>query len=392
MRLQSLLKLTIGFCVASLILTACDSGGDTPPEENADADSQVVTPAETAVFLPTDAPTVEPTATNTPALPPPTAVPLELQFDDLSAGQYSFSMVGALSTDIGFTPFDVGLAGVEYKLAPNGTNQDGPYQVELWSDILTDGTTEDTTARIIFILPASVGSGTVTVIGRDQMTSPTDVGVEIVTGFGTQRFGTTATGSINIIANGGVAGVFTAEFNELAISDEAGNTILASGRTSAIPFRPQETADLTLSGAIEYVPSFDQLIYALSADTGTAANNDWRLDVTAINTEDIPYIIQHRLHIRPNLSAGTYEITPRVSELDARPEDLDATGYVELFNVNDGTQIIPEDVTGTLEVLPIRDSFSATFTLTYTIGEDEEGNPQTVTATAGAYYLYKPAN
>jgi len=389
LRLQPLLKLTIGLCVALIVLVAC--GGEATTENTTDAENQTADPTETIVFLPTDASTVEPTATNTPALPPPTDVPLAVQFGDLPAGQYSFSMVGVLNSDIGFTPFDVGLNGVEYRLAPNGTNNDGPYEVVMWSDILTDGTTEDTTARIIFTLPASAESGTFEVVGRDAMTNPTDIGVEVVTGFGTQRFGTTASGTINILFNSGVGGVFTGEY-EVTIGDDAGNTLLATGRASAIQFLPQESIDLTLSGALELVATTGELIYSLGADSSTAANNDWRLEVTSINSETNPYIISHRLHIRPNLAVGTYEITPRVSELDARPEDLDVTGYVELFNTTDGTQIIPEDVTGTLEVLPIRDSFSATFTLTYTIGEDEEGNPQTVTATAGTYYLFKPAS
>ena len=388
MRLQSLLKWTITLCVASLILVAC--GGDNTTPDETDTDSQTTNQSQntdaTVVFMPTDVPTVEPTATPTAALPPPTAVPLEVQYGDLPAGQYSLSLVGAMNSDIGFTPFDTGLTGTEYELAPNGTNLDGPYQMSLWTDILTDGTTDDTTARIIFTLPVSAESGTFEVVGRDAMVNPTDIGVEIETGFGTQRFAASASGTINILANSGVAGVFTGEF-EITVGDEAGNTILATGRASAIPFVPQETAELVLSGTIEDTPTLDQLVYSLGVDSSTAANNDWRLDVVTQPTENNPYIIQHRIYMRPNIGAGTYEVTARVSELDARPEDRDATAYVELFNPTDGTQVIAELVSGTLEVLPLRDSFSATFTLTYTIAEDE-----TVTVTAGAYYLFKPAS
>jgi len=389
LRLQSLLKWTITLCMASLLLVAC-GGGDSPaPEDNnTDADNQTESQNadETVVFMPTDAPTVEPTATPTAALPPPTAVPLEVQFGDLPAGQYSLSLVGAMNSDIGFTPFDTGLTGVDYKLGPNGTNLDGPYQVSLWTDILTDGTTDDTTAQIKFTMPASAESGTFNVVGQDAKVNPSDIGVEIETGFGSQRFAASASGTLNILVNSGVAGVFTGEF-EVTVGDEAGNTVLATGRASAIQFVPQETAELVLSGAIEDAPTADQLVYSLGVDSSTAANNDWRLDVVTQPTENNPYIIQHRIYMRPNIGAGTYDVTTRVSELDARPEDRDVTAYVELFNANDGTQIIPESVSGTLEVLPLRDSFSATFTLTYTIAEGE-----TVTATAGAYYLFKPAS
>lgn len=382
MRNQSLFKLTLGLLISALMLTAC--GGDAPPNTPTATDE----PEEPASFLATEVPTIEPTITPSPALPPPTAVPLEVQLGDLSAGQYTFSMLGALNSDIGFTPFDTGLDGADYGLARNGTNLDGPYEFALWTDILTDGTTEDTTARIVFTLPAQIDAGTYDVVGRDAMTNPDDIGVEIMTGFDTQRFGTDATGTINIVANGGVGGVFSGEF-EVTIGDAEGNTILATGRASAIGFTPEEAGELIISGALDVAPAPDELIYLLANDTTTMSNHDWRLDLTAINTETNPYIIQHRLYMVPNISVGTYEIQPRFSVADTRPEDVDVTAYVELFNAQNGLIIEAIDITGTLEVIAIRDSFTATFTLTYNIGDEED--EQIVTVEGGAFYMFKPA-
>jgi hypothetical protein len=375
LRNQLFFKLTLGLIISALVLTAC--GGDAPPATNE--------PEETMSFLATDAPIIEPTITPSPVQSPPTVVPLDVQLGDLPAGKYSLSMLGALNSDIGFTPFDKGLRGADYKLAANGTNLDGPYEFMLWTDILTDGTTDDTTAQVVFTFPASVEAGTYEVVGRDAMVNPTDIGIEIITGFQSQRFGTNATGTINVVANGGVGGVFSGEF-EVTVGDEAGNTILATGRASAIGFVPQEAGELVISGALEIAPSPDEVIYTIARDTSSTANNDWRLDMIAINTETNPYIIQHRLYMVPNIAQGTYEIQPRLSPIDSRPEDLDVTAYVELFNPQDGTKIEATDISGTLEVISTRDTFTATFTLTYNIDEGQQ-----VIADGGAFYLYKPA-
>jgi len=385
LRNQSLLKLTLGLFISALLLSAC--GSDAPP--NTPIVTVTSETEESASFLATEAPTIVPTVTPSPALPPPTAVPLDLQLGDLSAGQYTFSMLGAMSSDIGFTPFDTGLDGSDYGLARNGTNLDGPYEFALWTDILTDGTTEDTTAQIVFTLPAEVDAGTYDVVGRDAMVNPDDIGVEILTGFGTQRYGTDATGTITIVVNGGVGGVFSGEF-EVNVGDEDGNTILANGRASAIGFAPEEAGELIISGALDVVPSSDELIYLLANDTTTMSNHDWRLDLTAVNTDTNPYIIQHRLYMTPNISQGTYEIQPHFSSANTRPEDVDVTAYVELFDTTNGTIIEATDITGTLEVIAIRDSFTATFTLTYNIGDEED--VQEVTVEGGAFYMYKPAS
>lgn len=383
MRIQSLFKWTLGLLISALVLTAC--GGDAPADNSTATTNQVAEPEETVSFLATDAPTIEPTMTPSPVLPPPTAVPLDVQLGDIAAGQYSLSMLGAMNSDIGFTPFDTGLDGADYRLALNGTNLGGPYEFALWTDILNDGTTEDTTAQIVFTLPASIEAGTYEVVGRDAMVNPNDIGVEIVTGFQSQRFGADASGTIDIIANGGVGGVFSGEF-DVSVGDVAGNTILANGRASAIGFSPQEAGELALSGAIELVPLPEEIIYTLARDRSTAANNDWRLDMIAINNATNPYIIQHRLYMKPNIEQGTYDIQPSMSLLDARPEEVDVTAYVELFNSQDGTKVEVTDISGTLEVVAVRDSFTATFTLTYTLDEE-----QSVTAEGGAFYMYKPA-
>lgn len=392
MHLQPLLKLTIGLCILSVVLVACDSGDPTPePEPTVDAEAQTQ-PTEQPIidsFTVSDTPDMRPTATQTPPPPPPTEVPLDVQFADLPAGDYSLSMVGALNSDIGFTPFDPGLSGTSYRVTTTGTNRGGPYEFSLWTDILTDGTTDDTTARIRFVLPATAEAGTYEVVGLDAMTNPTDIGVEIVTAFESQRFGSTASGTMNIVNNGGVGGVFTGEF-EVTVGDDEGNTILATGRASAIPFTAEESAELTITGAIEANPTLNELIYSLGRGSITAGNNDWVLDITTTPTENNPYIIQHRFFMRPEISVGTFDVAPRVSELDLRPENMDVTAYVEMYNPNDGTQLIPTNVSGTLEVLPGRDSFSATFTLTYTVGEGDAA--ETATATGGAYYLFKPAS
>ena len=377
MRIKSLFKWTLGLFVFAMFLTACDSPAETPtPTSQAE---------EFASFLATTVPTVPPPITPSPVLPPPTAVPLDVQLGDMSAGDYSLSMLGVLNSDIGFTPFDTGIDAAGYGLSQGGTNLNGPYEFGLWTDILSDGTTDDTTARIIFTLPASLEAGSYEVVGRDEMSNPNDIGVEIATGFFSQRFGSNATGTMTIVANGGVGGVFSGEF-EVTVGDEAGNTILANGRASAIGFTPEEAGELILSGAIDAAPSSDELIYLLAHDTSTAANNDWRIDVATVNTPTNPYIIQHRLYMPPNIAQGTYDIEPRSSLLDARSEDVDVSAYVELFNTEDGTIIEATDITGTLEVINIRDTFTATFTMTYTIGEE-----QAVSAEGGVFYMYKPA-
>ena len=92
----------------------------------------------------------------------------------------------------------------------------------------------------------------------------------------------------------------------------------------------------------------------------------------------------------PNIAQGTYEIQPSMSQIDVRPEDLDVTAYVELFNTEDGTRIEATDISGTLDVVAIRDTFTATFMLTYNIDEEQEQEQQ-VTAEGGAFYMYKPA-
>jgi hypothetical protein len=379
LRLQNKLQWIIGLSILSVILVAC--GGDAPTDAPPPTET---TAAEVVSFGATDAPTLEPTNTPTPVLPPPTAVPLEVQLSDLPAGEYSLSMIGTLNSDIGFTAFDPGLTGTEYGIAAGGSNLNGPYEFALWTDIVTDGTVEDTTARIIFNIPASAEAGEYDVVGLDAMSSPDDIGVGIETGFVTQRFASDATGTLTIIANEGVGGVFTGEF-EVTVGDADGNTTLATGRASAIGFEAEESGELIITGAIEASPSIEETIYSLVYDTSTASNNDWRLDMVAINTETNPYIIQHNIYLSPNIAAGTYEIEPSSSSLDARPENILATAYVEIFNPQDGTRSQAMDVSGTIEILPIRDTFTATFTLNYTINEGEE-----VTATGGAFNLFKP--
>lgn len=359
-------------------------GGDATQEAPTTVPATSAPTSDALAFSATEEPTIEPTYTPTPILPPPTTIPLELQLGDLTAGEYSLSMIGAINSDIGFTPFDPGLTGTEYRVATGGTNLNGPYEFALWTDILTDGTVEDTTARIAFILPTSLETGTYDVVGQDAMTNADDIGVSIETGFSDQRFSTDATGTLNILANEGVGGVFTGEF-EVTVGDAEGNTILATGRASAIGFSAEESGELTISGALDVAPTLAETIYSLVLDTSTASNNDWRLDMVAINTESNPYIIQHKIYMRPNISAGTYEIAPIMSTINARPDDVAVTAYVELFNANDGTQIIAENISGTIEILPIRDTFAATFTLNYTINEGEE-----VTATGGAFNMFKP--
>jgi len=377
LRIQMLFKLTLGFLISALFLTAC--GGDAPtPTPTSQAE-------EFASFLATTVPTVPPPITPSPVLPPPTAVPLELQLGDMSAGEYTFSLLGALNSDLGFTPIYEGIDAVSYALAQGGTNLNGPYEFILWTDILTDGTTEDTTAQIVFTLPASLEADTYEVVGRDVMANPNDIGVEIVTGLATQRFGADASGTLTIVANGGVGGVFSGEF-EVTVGDDAGNTVLASGRASAIGFKPQESAELIISGALDAAPSPDELIYLLAHDTSTVSNNDWRIDVATVNTPTNPYIIQHRLYMSPNIAQGSYDIQPRASLNDARPEEVDVTAYVELFNTEDGMIIEATDITGTLEVINIRDTFTATFTLTYKIDEEQE-----VSVEGGVFYMNKPA-
>jgi len=393
LHLQSLIKLTLGFTISALLLTAC--GGDAPP---ATAENQAVDNEPTVAFLATDAPTLQPTITPSPNLPPPTAIPLEVQLGDLAAGEYTLSMVGALNSDIGFTPLDTGMTGADYDLALNGTNLDGPFEFSLWTDILTDGTTDDTTARIIFTLPASITEGTHEVVGLDAMTA-NDIGVEVITGQSSQRFGASATGTINIVANGGAGGVFSGEF-EVSVGDDAGNTILANGRASAIGFTPEESAELIISGAINVVPQPQEISYTLAKDNSTAANNDWRLEVAVVNNETNPYVVIHRIYMTPNIALGTYDILPRKSELDARPNDLDAVAYIEIIDTSAGTRGSATEISGTLEVIDIRDSFTATFTLTYKTPEFETTNEdgetviiggEEVTAEGGVFYLFKPA-
>ena len=379
LRIKLLFKLTLGFLLSALFLSAC--GGDASPTPTAINETE-----EAVSFLATTAPTIAVSVTPSPVIPPPTVIPLDLQLGDMSVGEYSFSMLGALNSDIGFTPFDTGLDGADYELALGGTNLSGPYEFALWSDILTDGTTDDSTAKILFTIPASAEAGTYEVVGRDAMVNADDIGVEIITGFVTQRFGTDATGTLTILANGGVGGVFTGEF-EVSVGDDAGNTIIANGRASAIGFTPQESGELVISGAVDAAPSSDEIIYLLANDTTTASNNDWRIDLTAVNSAGNPYIIQHRLYMTPNISQGTYDIQTRASVNDARPNNVDVTAYVELYNTTDGTTIEATDVTGTLEVIDIRDTFTATFTLSYKIGEDQD-----VSVEGGVFYMNKPAS
>lgn len=380
LRLQNKLQWIIGLSILSVILAAC--GGDAAPTEVPPTQTTAPT-AEAVSFDATDAPTEAPTNTPTPVLPPPTSVPLEVQLSDLPAGEYSLSMIGTLNSDIGFTTIDPGLTGTEYGVAAGGSNVSGPYEFALWTDILTDGTVEDTTARIVFNIPASAGAGDYPVVALDAMSSPDDVGVGIETGFGTQRYATDATGTLTILANEGVGGVFTGEF-EVTVGDADGNTTLVNGRASAIGFNAQESGELVISGAIEASPSIEETIYSLVFDTSTAGNRDWRLDMVAINTETSPYIVQHNIFMSPNIAAGTYDIIPISTSLDARPEDVPVTAYVEIFNPQDGTRTQGMDVSGTIEILPIRDTFTATFTLTYMFEEEE------VTATGGAFNLFKP--
>lgn len=395
MRLQSLFKLTLGLTVIAMVLTAC--GGDAPTDEPT-AESQTADDQPTAEFLATDAPTLEPTITPSPNLPPPTPVPLDVQLGDLPAGEYTLSMVGALNSDIGFTPFDTGLTGADYDIAAGGTNLNGPYTFALWTDILTDGTTEDTTARIVFTLPASAEAGSYQVVGRDAMSNPDDIGVEVVTGFQSQRFAANATGTLDIVANGGAGGVFTGEF-EVTVGDDAGNTILANGRASAIGFNGDETAELTLSGGINVSPPPENLGYTLSR-LDTASNNDWQLEVAVPSDQSNPYVVLHRFYMTPNISIGTYDVQPRGPELDVRPEDVDVTVYVEIIDTTNGTRERATDITGTLEVVDIRNTFTATFTLNYVTPlwetTNEEGETITVggeavVAEGGVFYMFKPA-
>lgn len=383
MHLQSLFKLILALVLGGLLLVAC--GGDAPAD-NPTAESQNVDPEPTTEFLATDAPTEVPTLTPSPVLPPPTAIPLDVQLSDLPAGQYNLSMTGALNSDIGFTSPDEGLTGATYDVASNGTNLDGPFEFALWTDILTDGTTEDTTARVLFTIPASIEAGTYDVVARDALTSSDAVGVEVVTGQITQRFASNAAGTITIVSNGGAGGVFSGEF-EVSVGDDAGNTILANGRASAIPFTAEEAAELTVSGAIELMPLPENLAFTLARDGNTTTGNDWRLDVAVANSDTNPHIISHRIYMTPNIPLGTYEIQSRQSPNDARPNDVDVTAFVEVFNTEEGTRVEATDISGTLEVVNIRDKFTATFTLTYSIVEGE-----TITAEGGAFYMFKPAD
>lgn len=396
MHLQSLVKLTSGLAISILVLSAC--GGDAAPTDTPATNNQAVEEQPTVEFLATDAPTLEPTVTPSPDLPPPTPVPLEVQLGDLPAGEYTVSLAGVLNSDIGFTPFDTGMTGADYDLAIGGTNLTGPFEFALWTDILTDGTTDDTTAKVIFTVPASAEAGTYDVVGRDAMVNPDDIGVEVVTGFLSQRFAADATGTINIVANGGAGGVFTGEF-EITVGDEAGNVILAQGRASAIGFSPQESAEVNISGGLTLSPSADNISYTLSS-INSAANVDWQLDLAIPSDADNPFVVLNRIYMKPNISLGTYDIQPRVSELDARPETVDVAAYVELFNTQDGSRIEATDISGTLEVVSVRDSFTATLTLTYTMPDTEITNPAGETVTvggditteAGVFYMFKPAS
>jgi hypothetical protein len=380
LRIQSLFKLAFGLLISVLLLTAC--GGDEP----ANTPTATNEPKESSSFLATEVPTLAPTITPSPALPPPTPVPFELQLGDMPAGEYSLSMLGAVNSAIGFTPFDIGQDGTDYLVTRNGTNQDGPYDFVLWTDILADGTSEDTIARIVFTIPASLEAGTYEVVGRDEMVNPTDVGVMVISAFNNQRFSASATGTLSIVANGGVDGVFSGEF-EVTVGDEDGNTILAEGRASAIEFTPIEATELVISGAIEAAPSPDEIIYSFGNDTSVVVSNDWRFNVSTINTETNPYIIHHSLYMKPKIAPGTYVIQPRFSELDARADDVDVTAYVELYDPTDGTTIEATDITGTLEVISVRNRFTATFTITYNLDEE-----QSVTVEGGALYMHKPTS
>lgn len=376
------IKLTLSLGIIALIVVAC--GGDNNDQTNATASSDNPDTTQEVTFLATDAPTIQPSITPSPPLPAPTDIPLDEQLPDLRAGQYSLSLAGAINSDIGYTPFDTGQSGVVYTIAPGGSNDSGPYQLILWTDILTDGTTEDTTAQLILTFPPTIGAGDHSVVAKDATTDPNAVTVELVTGLYEQRFAVNANGTLTVVSNGGVGGVFSGEF-EVTVGDDGGNTVLASGRASAIGFIPIESADLTLSGAIIASPSPELVLFALSWDRTTSGNNDWRLDITLANSEQNPLIIQHRIYMTPGIAPGTYDIAPRRSELDARPEDLNATAHVEIFNTSDGSQVEVTDISGTLEVATLRDFFTATFTLTYTTPDGE------VTAVGGGYNLYRPA-
>lgn len=342
-------------------------------------------PTEAVSFLMTSTP-MPPTSTATriPPLPAPTEINLESLLPDLRAGQYSLTLAGVINSNMGFTPPGEGFRAVTYQPLAFGTNTEGPFQLTLWTDLLTDGTTNDTNAQVIFTFPA-LEAGTYDIVGQDVLNAPNQVGVEVVSGEGISRFATQALGKMTIVANDGFGGVFSGEF-EATVSDASGNAVIVSGRASGIPLLPLPSAEVALAGAVTLNPTIDELFFNLAPDQTSSANDDWRLDVSIVTSETNPFIIQHQIFMIPNIVAGTYDIKPPNSPLDARSAEVDVTARVEIYDTRDGTQVEITDIEGTLTIEPLRDVFTATFTLTYNTPDGE------VTATGGAYNLLRPGS